>query len=94
MFEIYKNFDISEEVYQYGEKVIDSLKERFEEIDKVRQPVLLLSFEFFNGAHGEVELLLQGPDEVFVAETRVQSFGQNLAHGYIFRSIPTQSEAA
>ena len=37
MFEIYKEFEISKEVYEYGEKIIKDLEPRFKEIDDVAE---------------------------------------------------------
>ncbi|MDD3403267.1 MAG: methionine gamma-lyase family protein [Hespellia sp.] len=34
---IYKEFGISEEIYQYGEQIIASLKDRFEQIDQIAE---------------------------------------------------------
>ena len=35
--EIYRQFGISKEVYDFGEEILDGLKERFEEIDKTAE---------------------------------------------------------
>ena len=37
MINIYKSAGISDEVFELGEKILDSLKERFEEIDKTAE---------------------------------------------------------
>lgn len=37
MFEIYKEFGISKEVYDYGNKIIKDLESRFKEIDDVAE---------------------------------------------------------
>ena len=34
-YEAYKNLGISKEVYEFGEKIIDGLKGRFDKIDKI-----------------------------------------------------------
>ena len=36
-YEAYKNLGISKEVYEFGEKIIDGLKERFDKIDKIAE---------------------------------------------------------
>lgn len=36
-YEAYKNLGISKEVYEYGEKIIDGLKGRFDKIDKIAE---------------------------------------------------------
>ena len=35
MYELYKEIGISKEVYEFGEKILDDLKDRFEEFDRV-----------------------------------------------------------
>ena len=37
MIEQYENLGISKEVYEYGKKIEDSLKERFEQIDRIAE---------------------------------------------------------
>ena len=37
LFALYASMGISEEVYQYGEKVLASLQERFDQIDRVAE---------------------------------------------------------
>lgn len=37
MFSIYKDFGISKEVYDFGEKVLKNLEGRFKEIDEVAE---------------------------------------------------------
>ncbi|MDD6903388.1 MAG: methionine gamma-lyase family protein [Eubacteriales bacterium] len=36
-YEAYKNLGISKEVYEFGEKIIDGLKDRFDKIDKIAE---------------------------------------------------------
>ena len=48
---------------------------------KVRQPALLLPFEFLDGAGAEVELLLEGPQQLLVAVTGAQFSGKDAADG-------------
>ena len=36
-YEAYKNLGISKEVYEFGEKIIDGLKGRFDKIDKIAE---------------------------------------------------------
>lgn len=36
-YEAYKNLGISKEVYEFGEKIIDELKDRFDKIDKIAE---------------------------------------------------------
>ena len=56
-------------------------RQGFDEADDIGQPALLLSLEFLDAAGCKVELLLQGLDEILVAVTGIQFFGQDAAYG-------------
>ena len=55
-------------------------------VKEIREPTLLLAFEILNGASGEVELLLEGHQQLFVQILHMLFFRKDASHGVAARA--------